>query len=335
MGARLLIQSIDGRRVEEELHYPFEQPRVQLGRSQSADVRLPHRTVSERHASIEQDGGHFRLTDHGSTNGTRVGGNRLVPHRATRVHDGDLIELGIYVLSFHDEMLLTAPLTAERTAELARRLLREQADGLHRPDTPAPRIVVISGPATGKSTDLPPPPCLWLVGTANHCQLVLDDALAAEESLELVRDLDGVLARRTELGPAVIVGKKSADEHRLKDGDELTIGQTVLLFEDPAEAVLDALSSEVDESVKRRKLPSPLPAPNAATSVADRDDATGAVAQEEAVGSPEAGHPDADSDAKPPRVRHSNLGADLIVYGLAGIVLAVSIAGLVLLLRTQ
>lgn len=328
MGGRLFIDAIDGRRVQEELAYPFDQSRVVIGRAGAADVRLPHRTVSERHASLEQSGNHYVLTDHGSTNGTRVSGERLVAHRGRKLRDGDTIELGIYVLSFHDEVMVTAPLTSERTAELARRLLRGQAGD----DTPAPsppRLVVVSGPLSGQSLDLPEAPCRITVGRKSDCDLALpDDTLAPEEFL-LERDLDGVLAQSVHTDRPMQIGRRVTRSHRLKDGDEIIVGTTTLLFEEPAEAALGAMTQDEDEPVKARPLPPPEPLPKTAPETGPPEEAPSTEAVEEAEAEPRP------SRSSKPAPRPQGLGADLLVYGLAGIVLSLSIAGLIMLLRAH
>lgn len=58
-----------------------------LGRGLEADVQLPDTGVSRRHAQIDGR----RLTDLGSTNGTRVNGNRVAE---ADLEDGDRITVG-------------------------------------------------------------------------------------------------------------------------------------------------------------------------------------------------------------------------------------------------
>jgi hypothetical protein len=60
---------------------------VVLGRGLEADVQLPDTGVSRRHAQIDGR----RLTDLGSTNGTRVNGNRVAE---ADLEDGDHITVG-------------------------------------------------------------------------------------------------------------------------------------------------------------------------------------------------------------------------------------------------
>ena len=66
-------------------------PKVVLGRSREADVRVADVNVSRRHAEIRQEGTGYWIVDLDSTNGVEVNGKRV--DRA-RLRDGDRITLG-------------------------------------------------------------------------------------------------------------------------------------------------------------------------------------------------------------------------------------------------
>jgi Protein of unknown function (DUF3662)/FHA domain len=66
-------------------------PKVVLGRSREADIRVSDGNVSRRHAELRQDGATYWIVDLGSTNGIEVNGERV--DRA-RLRDGDRITLG-------------------------------------------------------------------------------------------------------------------------------------------------------------------------------------------------------------------------------------------------
>jgi len=66
--------------------------RLRLGRlEERCDVIVDHETVSGLHARIELRPEGFALLDQGSTNGTRVGGQRIDEHL---LGDGDIVSLG-------------------------------------------------------------------------------------------------------------------------------------------------------------------------------------------------------------------------------------------------
>jgi hypothetical protein len=67
-----------------------------LGRSSSADLRLPHASISRRHARLQRRGERFFLEDLGSQNGTYVEEERLSAEREVRL--GQRIHIGPAVL---------------------------------------------------------------------------------------------------------------------------------------------------------------------------------------------------------------------------------------------
>jgi pSer/pThr/pTyr-binding forkhead associated (FHA) protein len=67
--------------------------KCKLGRAETADVLLPHESVSEQHAEIDFDGTAFALRDCGSTNGTLVDG-AVVRSQTTTIRRNTLLGFG-------------------------------------------------------------------------------------------------------------------------------------------------------------------------------------------------------------------------------------------------
>ncbi|AKF11043.1 FHA domain protein [Sandaracinus amylolyticus] len=305
---------------QEDAVYEFDQDRILIGRGAGADVRLPHTSVSTRHATIELRAGRYVIVDHGATNGTRVQGGKLVPERAKPLRDGDRIEVGAFVLSWKEGVPVTSTANAERTSSLARRLLREV---LGASTSTTARIVVINGAQEGVVLEIPPPPARLVIGRAETCDLVLFDADASREHVDLVVDLDGVIARDRGSKNGLVVNERALPEKRLVDRDELVIGATVLVYEDPTESALRAAEQAPDEAMPE---PPPLE-PIAVSETAPADD------PEAPTGEPEVAPPPRRSTPTLPPVAPKMGTGEIVIYALAAIVLGVSIAGLVMLLR--
>jgi hypothetical protein len=68
-----------------------------LGRGTDTDIRFDEYRVSRSHAILVRHGGHFRLLDNRSANGTFVNGRQI---SATNIEDGDVILLGPVALQY-------------------------------------------------------------------------------------------------------------------------------------------------------------------------------------------------------------------------------------------
>lgn len=126
MGVRIEVQSLWAEGQRSTHVYEFDQARINIGRSRSADVQLPHPAVSCTHASIRTEGSGYVLVDEESTNGSRVNEAPIVSGRPKPLRTGDRVDLGGYRLVVHLGVPVAEPMSARRTAEYAERMLREQ-----------------------------------------------------------------------------------------------------------------------------------------------------------------------------------------------------------------
>ena len=73
------------------------QDRVFLGRSETNDICVPHKTVSKLHAYFQRDTTSalkWSVVDTGSSNGTRHNGLKLPPRAKVQILDGDTVVFG-------------------------------------------------------------------------------------------------------------------------------------------------------------------------------------------------------------------------------------------------
>ncbi len=299
--------------------FEFDQERVTVGRSAGSDVLLPHQAVSGQHATFRAQGAGWVVQDEGSTNGTRVNGSAIPPGRPKPLRTGDIVDVGGFAVRVEVGVAVTAATSVDRTSALARRLVRELVD----PEgtAPPPRLLVLNGPDEGKALDVPEPPARLLVGRGESCDLALKDADASREHAEIVRDLDGVIVRDLGSKNGVLVNDRRVTERRLRDRDEVLVGATVLVYEDVAETMLREIAAEPDRKLDTP--PPPAPEPAADDAPPDEPAPTDSKVDTAAV---------ADETPEPTAPRARGAGADVLIYLLAAAVLALSIAGLVILL---
>ena len=75
----------------EGLEMPLDRDWIVIGRGRSADLVIAEPTISRAHAAIGWDAEGFFMQDLGSTNGTKVNGQRSP---LARLKDGDDLQLG-------------------------------------------------------------------------------------------------------------------------------------------------------------------------------------------------------------------------------------------------
>src|SRR6185369_449810 len=97
---------------------------VRIGRRPDLELPLPYAALSGLHARLVRvDDGRWQIEDLGSTNETRVDGERLAPRQPRPIAPGAQIKLGQITLAFDESVGEIAG--AERTATIARRLVSD------------------------------------------------------------------------------------------------------------------------------------------------------------------------------------------------------------------
>lgn len=309
MGLRLHVRSSWAPRDGEEAVYEFDQDRILIGRGRGADVCLPHRTVSLRHATIELTPRGYAVTDHETTNGTRVSSARLVPGRPKPLRDSDRIDIGGFEIVVRSSVAVSSPTSSERTGSLARKLVRDALEPGE--EALCATITVMNGPRSGERFVLPEPPARVVIGRDETCEIRLEDADASREHAELRIELDGVRVRDLGSKNGIVVGGRALRERLLGDREELKVGSTVLAFEDAAGLRVRELEQGADTPYEAPAVP-PVPAP--------------------APDEPEELPPEPEP-APPPKPRASIAAADMVIYVLAAAVFAISLLGLIWLLQ--
>jgi pSer/pThr/pTyr-binding forkhead associated (FHA) protein len=96
-GARLVWERADGARVE----FPLDGDAHEVGRDEDVAIRVDEPLVSRRHARVERRGAGWVVVDLGSTNFTRVNGQRV--RRERELEHGDQLQFGRAVCRFEAE----------------------------------------------------------------------------------------------------------------------------------------------------------------------------------------------------------------------------------------
>lgn len=327
MPVTVIVRRDDG----ENASLTFDGARVVIGRSDGSDVRLPDPSVSLRHASIRVEGTAFSLVDEGSTNGTWVGGVKLHPHSPRLVRTGDMVRVGRVWLELAIGRSAPTPDLALATRDLAFALVKKAMDA-HGDDTRA-KVRVVEGPDMGAELVLAEPDKAYIIGRSAQCALPLADEDASREHASVLRRGAQVFLTDLRSSNGVHLGEQRMTPDRetvWRAATMVRIGQTVLALEEPVGSMLAELAALPDEKLPAAEEPPPPPS----STLAGPPTPPVAAAPEPAAPVPIAAVPSSRSEPTVRRPRKHTWGlVDYAVIGVAVLIIAASIAGLVWVLR--
>jgi phage tail-like protein len=80
--------------------FALSDPVIRIGRSPENELSLPHQEVSRLHAELHTEPQGAILTDLGSSNGTYIGSQRLLPHQPQLLTNGTTFRIGPFLLTY-------------------------------------------------------------------------------------------------------------------------------------------------------------------------------------------------------------------------------------------
>ncbi|MDB4938090.1 MAG: hypothetical protein JWP87_5062 [Labilithrix sp.] len=324
----------------------FDGSRIVIGRGSGSDVRLPDPSISTRHATIRATGNDYAIVDEGSTNGTWVGGVKLLPQSPRVVKSGDLVRVGRVWLELTIGQKAPTPDLGLATRDLAFALVQRAMDAVG--DDTVAKVRVAEGPDIGEELRLVEEGRAYVIGRAETCDLPLADADASREHAVVARRGGQILLRDLGSRNGVFLGesKLAADRDVVWRAPTMArIGITVLALDEPVSAALAELEAAADEAMREEDIP-PSPGPLALEQERehehehDNGGVPSAAPKSSAAPSVAAAAPIAEVAADTSRMtrgaRPKKRGwsmTDVLVVTLALGVIAASIAGLVWVLR--
>ncbi|MGZ3454772.1 MAG: FHA domain-containing protein [Polyangiales bacterium] len=306
------------RRGEVELApVSFDAQRVAIGRGASCDLRIPDASVSSRHASIRANGAQWVVVDEGSTNGTKLNGEKLASQSPRPLKTGDVLAFGRIDVTVK---IGAAPAsTAQQTREIALALVSRAVGD----QEAKPRVVVAAGADAGASIELAGSKT---IGRDPRCALRLTDRAVPPIALEVTVEGSRVRVVRRDDRTEAKMGERPIGDDPIAWGDGMvvTVASTSLVLEDPIARALDASSHGEDE--KLSVLP---PAPEPVIEEPPPPEPAPVVEEQEAPKK----EPERPKHDRRKSWRGATFAFEIIALVLALAVLGGSIAGLVWLLR--
>ena len=226
---------VAGPTAERAIELGDDTTEVRIGRRPDLELPLPYPALSGLHARLARVDGRWQIEDLGSTNGTRVDGERLAPHQSRPIAPGAQITLGRITLVFDGSVAAVAG--AERTATIARRLVSDLFGASS--DLATPSLTIVDGVPARPPLRLEATDHRYVAGRGETCDLQLVSEEISREHLEIFRRWDGVVVNDLGSKNGVRVNDVGIlERRRLRDGDLIQIGPATLRLSDPAHRYL-------------------------------------------------------------------------------------------------
>jgi len=199
---------------------------VNLGRGEDNTIMVNSARVSRNHARVEWNMDRFAVRDLGSINGTYVNGQKVEQHRPCALQDGDEIRLESFVLHYY---LITLPKLTQDVGRMT------TMHGIPRnAEAPKTRLEVTGGPEAGKVFTMEGE--AMVIGRASQnatWDVKLNDRTISRPHARI--EHKGSACSLSDLGSAngtMVNNLFVIEPVLLRDGDEIKMGETVIIFRD-------------------------------------------------------------------------------------------------------
>ncbi len=249
MGVQLCLKSHWPNEDQGELRYGFEQSRILIGRSSSADVRIPHPAISLRHAVISHESSDYYIEDLDSTNGTYVNGEPIVARKKYKLRSGDRLALGGFGVFFDSGVPVANPVSADESAALARALLRARLEAQAHEEVWA-TLTCTQGEVSTTTLRLAVRDEPYTLGEGTDCDVQLGGLVVDGAPFNLTADWGRTVIYDLSREPRMLINNKPCNERVLKRGDVLELGSTTWRYDDAADKALDESEQNDDLILK-------------------------------------------------------------------------------------
>jgi pSer/pThr/pTyr-binding forkhead associated (FHA) protein len=226
--------------------YEFDQPLITIGRLKENDIQLPLASVSGYHAQIEKENDNYYLIDRGSINGTFLNGDRLVAGEKKLLSDNDLIKIQTFDLYFSTGLGVSG-IDSGATVQVARQMVMEVLGSWQSSTAEKPRVILMGGPENGKQFELTEGTNL-VAGRTSGVDIVIEHPSVSRRHAELSLSWSGAFIKDLNSANGTFINdERISGSRRLRDRDEIRFGQqsssspVILIFSNPAEALLSKL----------------------------------------------------------------------------------------------
>jgi len=209
---------------------------ITIGRNLKNDLQIDNLAVSNYHAHIICQLGHYFVEDLGSTNGTFVNDRKIGKWALT---DNDIVTVGKHTLIFLDAEIDSDTVGLEElqldktmildTPRQRERLARTEPQAEAAPSGPPGRLEVLAGSTDQSSYELTS--CLTLIGKDELAEVHLQGFLAPKVGCYISRDRSGYGLIPPEKKSRIrLNGQEVKDAMPLKNGDQIEVASYKFLL---------------------------------------------------------------------------------------------------------
>src|SRR3989338_578057 len=196
--------------------YPVTKTETTIGRSAGSDILIENPGVSRHHAVLLEKNGRFIIEDKGSSNGTFMNGEKIT---SRELKDGDQMQILKHILVFK------APLTAAKEAASAEKTMYVDPPQIKASKPGAAKVVLEDG------KEFPLQSTVMTIGSGEEVGLRLEDRGVAEHHASILRGKGGEFVLMHKGGKTTRVNGEKIQEHHLKNGDVIEIGEYKIKYQ--------------------------------------------------------------------------------------------------------
>lgn len=229
--------------LQKNCELTFDQEKIIIGRGKICDIVLPDASVSYHHAVLIRSGANYFILDEQSTNGTILNNEKLIQGRKKVLRNGDCINILNFKLEIKLGVSMQGMQSSEKTLTIARQILKESIESINRDGNSGPNLLILNGQQEGSCFLLPPPISEVYIGRGEDCNIILYDQDASRQHAMLKINWEYIEIQDMESKNGILINDKKYNQVKLHDRDEIVIGSTRLVFNDPLEAKLNEILS--------------------------------------------------------------------------------------------
>ncbi len=248
---RLIVKN---QKTQEEQVYNLPQDTITIGRTGACDVELADKSISRKHAELVKDGEDFFLIDLKSGNGTYLNGKRIRSIEKHLLRSSDLIKIENYEISFLLlEEGLNKPIEEDTDTDIIEiKMIKKVLRALDKDS--APSLEVLNGSAEGKKIFFGDEQAEVDIGRDPNCSLQIDEAVISRRHAKLMKKWGGVVLMDLNSRNGCFVNNEKIAEKLLRDGDRVLLGTIKLLYRNPQDINIDAISEDISRKKREAAL---------------------------------------------------------------------------------